>query len=62
MCVSKLNMVDEKVKDGNIVIGAAAETPVIIEEAINFLQGKAINQKTSWEAAIIASENIKILH
>ena len=61
MCVSKLNMVDEKVKDGNIVIGAAAETPVIIEEAINFLQGKAINQKTSWEAAIIASENIKIL-
>ena len=61
MCVSKLNMVDNKVKNGNIVIGAAAETPVNIEDAISFLHGKSIDEKTSWEAAIIASENITIL-
>jgi aerobic carbon-monoxide dehydrogenase medium subunit len=61
MCVSKLNMKDNIVKDGNIVIGAAAETPVIIEKALNFLQGKPLTDKTCWEAAIIASENVRIL-
>ena len=61
MCVSKLNMEDNKVIDGNIVIGAASETPIIIGEALNVLRGKSINKENCWEAANIASENVKIL-
>ena len=61
MCVSKLDMKGEKVVDGNIVIGAATETPIISEKAKNFLKGKRLSEETSWEAAVIASENISIL-
>ena len=61
MCVSKLDMKGEKVVDGNIVIGAATETPIIAEKAKNFLKGKRLSEETSWEAAVIASENISIL-
>ena len=61
MCVSKINLMENKVVDGNIVIGAASEVPTKITEALVFLEGKELNENTCMEAANITADKIKIL-
>ena len=61
MCVSKINLMEDKVVDGNIVIGAASEVPTKITDALLFLKGKELNENTCLKAANIAADSIKIL-
>ena len=62
MCVSKISLMEDKVVDGNIVIGAASEVPTKITDALVFLKGRELNENACMEAANIAADKTKILN